>query len=146
MSILKIRKETTPHTTATADYVLDSFSNLLDIYTEYKTEQGKREVVGSLILDYSTYSYIYMTKIAITLKAEDDMKATMTYMNSVLAEILHEMNIAYFHPEEGYSIVDKAFSYYLDNGDEGFYDYLDTVIEDMKPVVEEEFEEEQEEG
>ncbi len=135
MSILKIRRNE-PITTATADIILARFSDELDIYVGQINEDTKRSHTEVMLCYYSTYSYIYLSKVGITLKPDNEMKDTMSYMNSVLAEILHEQGIAYFHPEEGYSIVDKCISYFLDNGEDGFYENLATVIEDMKPVVE----------
>jgi len=137
MSILKIRRNEA-HTTPTAEKVRENFSVLLDIYVEKKDKDSQTVVVKALLLDYATYSYTYLTKIGITLKADEDMKATLSYMNSVLAEILHELGIAYFHKELGYSITDQVVSYFLDNGEEGFYDHLDKVIEDMNKVEEDE--------
>jgi len=139
MSILKIRRND-PHTTATAEEIREGFSALLDVYVE-KEERSNQEIIAkTLLLDYATFSYIYLTKIGITLKADEGMKATLSFMNSVLAEILHELGIAYFHKELGYSITDQAISYFLDNGAEGFYDHLDKVIEDMNKVSEDEVE------
>jgi len=137
MSILKIRRNE-PHTTDTAEAVVAGFSELLDIYVGELEEKHKTKVACSLLKRYATYSYIYLTKIGITLKADEDMKATLSYMNSVLAEILHELGIAYFHKELGYSITDQVVSYFLDNGEKGFYDHLDRVIEDMNKVEEDE--------
>jgi len=138
MSILKIRRND-PHTTATAEEVIEKFSTTLDDYAgkDDNIDNGRNSVEGLLFL-YATYSYLYLTKVGITLKADEGMKATLSFMNSVLAEILHELNIAYFHKELGYSITDQAISYFLDNGEEGFYDHLDKVIEDMNKVSEEE--------
>jgi len=139
MSILKIRRNEA-HTTATAEEVIEVFSALLDVYVEKTDKEAQELIAKTLLLEYATYSYLYLTKVGITLQADEGMKATLAFMNSVLAEILHELGIAYFHKELGYSITDQAISYFLDNGEEGFYDHLDKVIEDMNKVSEEEVE------
>ena len=140
MSILKIRKETTPHTTDTAEVVIEKFNTFLDLYVETEDRVFEEDCVEQLLKLYATFSYIYLTTITITLKADEDKKATLAFMNSVLAEILHEMEIAYFHKELGYSITDQAVSYFLDNGEDGFGEHIDAVIVEMNKPLEEEAE------
>lgn len=70
-----------------------------------------------LVLIYCNMSARYVSDIATTLTEPDGVKTTMTFMNSYIAEIANKLQVPYFHPEEGYSIIDKALQVVLDNGE-----------------------------
>lgn len=86
----------------------------------------------NLVDIYSTYSCLYLREVAFTLKEPKGIKSTMTYMNSYIAEFAHQLSIPYFHKEEGYSIIDKAVQYVLNNGVQTKMDYVKDIVEALR--------------
>lgn len=136
MSILKIRRNEAL-TTDTAENIKQDFSTTIDLYLDAETVEDKKYQSIVLLDLYALYSYVYLSKIGFSFTADNGMKDTLTFMNSVIAEILHEMQIPYFHGELGYSVTDKAISYYIDGKEQlGFYDHIVEVMDEMmKPII-----------
>jgi len=139
MSILTVRTNT-PHATATAEDTLEEFNRVLDYFVDAKDQSQQAQLAIKLLKLYGVYSYLYLQSISFTLKANNDMKDTLTFMNSVIAEVCHKAHIAYFHKEHGYSITDKAITYIMEKGEEGFENHLIEVIEEMNKELAEEAE------
>jgi len=139
MSILTVRTNT-PHATNTVAGTLNNFNLTLDEFIDAKDQSQQAQLAIKLLKLYGVYSYLYLQSISFTLKANNDMKDTLTFMNSVIAEVCHKAHIAYFHKEHGYSITDKAITYIMENGEDGFENNLIDVIEEMNKELAEEAE------
>ena len=139
MSILTIRS-TVNHTTDTAENTLQEFNSVLDCFVDETDQSRQAQLTIQLLKLYGVYSYLYLQSISFTLKADNDKKDTLTFMNSVIAEVCHKAHIAYFHREHGYSIVDKAVSWFLAHGIYGIEEHLIDVIEEMNRELAEEAE------
>ena len=140
MSILTIRS-TTNQTTNTAENVLADFNETLDTFTLATTADDKANLCIELVALYAEYSYIYLQTISYTLQADNDKKDTLTFMNSVIAEVAHKAHIAYFHRELGYTIIDKAVAYFMAHGGgEDLKLHIAEVVEEMNRELAEEAE------
>ena len=132
MSILAI-KTNGAHTTATADETLNEFKATLANYVEGDS-LDKRDALVELLHLYAVYSYVYLARVSETFKGDPDMKETMTFMNSVLAEVCHAESVAYFHKELGYTVTDQAIKYMMERGEEGLTEHIIDVIREMNKV------------
>ena len=140
MSILTIRSTVNQHT-ATAENVLEEFNNTLDVFTTLTDPSEKANVCISLIALYAEYSYIYLQAISYTLQADNAKKDTLTFMNSVIAEVCHRAHIAYFHRELGFTVIDKAVAYFMAHGGGAdLSEHISEVIEEMNKELAEEAE------
>lgn len=139
MSILTIRS-TEAHTTNTAETVLADFNEELDAFVMATDPSDKANLCIELVALYAEYSYLYLQSISWSLQADNAKKDTLTFMNSVIAEVCHNAHIAYFHRELGYSIVDKAVAYFLANGRGEIADHIADVVEEMNKELAEEAE------
>lgn len=140
MSILTIRS-TENQTTGTAENVLQDFNETLDTFTLATTADDQANLCIKLIALYAEYSYIYLQSISYTLQADNDKKDTLTFMNSVIAEVAHRAHIAYFHRELGYTIIDKAVAYFMAHGGgDDLTEHIVEVVEEMNKELADEAE------
>lgn len=130
MSLLKAQKFSTKAGKGYTDYgqqFLAIIATAVDGYT--------RDDLKYLILIYSNVSALYVKDIATTLQTPKDIKEMMSYMNSYIAEITNELKVPYYHPEEGYTVIDKALQYVLDAGEElTKTDFIEEFIVEFEEV------------
>ena len=134
MSLLKLRR------TEEIDKALPSYQTLerefadrLDTYIEDSTITN----LADMVLTYANYSYIYLDMMAETLLPDDTAKGKMVIYNSLIAEACNEQGIMYFDRHQGYSIIDKAVAYVVDNGVQYSNVFITDIIEEMNKPEEE---------
>lgn len=132
MSLLKLRR-TVDKNTRPMDEVFLDFTMSLDNYIE----NSNNETLAAVVKNYSEYGYLYLYKTSRTLKSDNDTKDRMTYMNSIIAEACREQEIPYFSSTGGYSVIDKAVAYVVDNGIQKNISYVLGIFEDLQKSKEE---------
>jgi len=116
----------------------DSYSDLeQNFQIALDFEDISESLLASLIDIYAVYSVLYLREVAFTLKEPIGIQQTMKFMNSYIAEIAHKLKVPYFHKEEGYSLIDKAVQFVLDNGTQDSIDYVKDIMRDIVVVEEE---------
>lgn len=111
MSILKAYRAS--FVTRDADDILMSFQHTL----EDALDNGDltREDVVALVAFYAEFGVNYLRTVAYTFRDPNGSQESMKFMNSVIAEAVHEAGLHYYNKEHGYSIIDKAVQEALDN-------------------------------
>lgn len=132
MSLLKLRR-TVDKNTRPMDEVFLDFIVALDKYID----NSHKRSLAAVIKNYSEYGYLYLYKTSRTLKSDNDAKDRMTYMNSIIAEACREQEIPYFSSTGGYSVIDKAVAYVVDNGIQKNVSYVLGIFEDLQKSKEE---------
>ena len=132
MSLLKLRRTVDKNTRPMDDVFID-FTLSVDNYIE----NSNNRTLADIIKNYSEYGYLYLYKTSRTLKSDNDAKDRMTYMNSIIAEACREQEIPYFSSTGGYSVIDKAVAYVVDNGIQNDIAYVLDIFEDLKKSKEE---------
>jgi hypothetical protein len=119
----------------------DTYSDLeMSFQLALDNERINESLLASLIDIYAVYSVLYLREVSLTLKEPLTIQQTMKFMNSYIAEIAHKIEVPYFHKEEGYSLIDKAVQFVLDNGTSDSTDYVKSIMENIvvKEVEEDE--------
>lgn len=132
MSLLKLRRTVDKNTRPMDDVFID-FTMSVDTYIE----DSNNKTLAAMIKDYSEYGYLYLYKTSRSLKSDNDAKDRMTYMNSIIAEACREQDIPYFSSTGGYSVIDKAVAYVVDNGIQKDTSYVLGIFEDLQKSKEE---------
>lgn len=132
MSLLKLRR-TVDKNTRPMDEVFLDFTMSIDKYID----NSHKRSLAAVIKNYSEYGYLYLYKTSRTLKSDNDAKDRMTYMNSIIAEACREQEIPYFSSTGGYSVIDKAVAYVVDNGIQKNVSYVLGIFEDLQKSKEE---------
>lgn len=102
-----------------------------------------KEQVVSMISVYATFSVNYLEAVATTLDDFPEASATMKFMNSYIAEACHLAGLHYYNREHGYSVIDKAVQFALDNNGLVKTDYIIECIQEIEDsYIEEELEDE----
>ena len=132
MSLLKLRRTVDKNTRPMDDVFID-FTLSLDNYIDNSNDR----TLAAVVKNYSEYGYLYLYKTSRSLKSDNDAKDRMTYMNSIIAEACREQEIPYFSSTGGYSVIDKAVSYVVDNGIQNNISYVLEIFEDLQKSKEE---------
>lgn len=109
----------------------NNFKKYVDSYILAPTIEDFKGMIHS----YGAFGVVYITEVAKSFEPIEGAKDKMVFMNSMIAEVANELSLAYFHKEEGYSIVDKVISYILDNGVPNDFNYIEDIIKAMNNEV-----------
>jgi hypothetical protein len=112
------------------DQVRDDFMGVVNEVVEGDAA-GTIEVSVAVAL-YAKYSVAYLREVSHTLEDIPSMSATMKFMNSYIAEIMHKANLHYYNQEHGFSIVDRAVQVALDNEGEVTMGDMATIIDEIE--------------
>jgi hypothetical protein len=132
MSLLKLRRTVDKNTRPMDDVFID-FTLAVDTYIENSNDK----TLADMVKNYSEYGYLYLYKTSRTLKSDNDAKDRMTYMNSIIAEACREQDVPYFSSTGGYSVIDKAVAYVVDNGIQNNISYVLDIFEELQKSKEE---------
>jgi len=95
-----------------------------------------REDLKYLIGIYCNLSAKYIKDISTTLVDPEGVQTSMKYMNSYIAEVTNQLQLPYYHPEEGYTVIDKALQYVLDAGEPLIKtEYIEDIIKDFEDTA-----------
>jgi len=95
-----------------------------------------REDLKYLIGIYCNLSAKYIKDISTTLLDPEGVQTSMKYMNSYIAEVTNQLQLPYYHPEEGYTVIDKALQYVLDAGEPLIKtEYIEDIIKDFEDTA-----------
>ncbi len=128
MSILKAyRANFVPRN---ADEIVASFQHALDD----ALDQGAltRDAVVSLVAFYAEFGVNYLRTVAYTLRDPHGAQESMKFMNSVIAEAVHEAGLHYYNKEHGYSIIDKTVQEALDNEGVATVSIINQIIDEIE--------------
>lgn len=128
MSLLKLRR------TEEIDKALPSYKSLEQEFTERLDtyiEDSTVTRLADMILVYANYSYVYLDMMSEILEPDEKVKGKMVIYNSIIVEACNEVGIMYFDKHQGYSIIDKAVAYVVDNGIQYDANFILEVIEEM---------------
>jgi hypothetical protein len=128
MSILKAYRA--DFATRDADDILTSFQNTLEKALD-RGDLGRDEVV-TLVAFYAEFGVAYLRQVAYTFRDPEGSQQSMKFMNSVIAEAVHEAGLHYYNKEHGYSLIDKAVQEALDNNGSVSVDVINHIIDDIE--------------
>lgn len=128
MSILKAYRA--DFTTRDADEILTSFQHTL----EEALDKGDltREDVVALVAFYAEFGVSYLRTVAYTFRDPNGAQESMKFMNSVIAEAVHEAGLHYYNKEHGFSIIDKAVQEALNNNGVVSPEAINVIIDEIE--------------
>ena len=80
------------------------------------SDRFTKDDVITLVAFYAEFGVAYLQYVSETFEEPEGSQQTMKFMNSLIAEAVHEAGLHYYDKERGYSIVDKAVQAAIDNG------------------------------
>jgi hypothetical protein len=114
-------------------YYQDLKESFLDvIYSTEKAGTVTKDDVVALVSVYASVGALYMWEVAVNLEDVPELKESMKFMNSFIAEAVGKAGLHYFEAEQGYSIVDKAVQQALDNNGVASVEAIEGFINEIE--------------
>ena len=142
MSILKAYRA--GFTTRNEEEILSDFQSAFEDAADRAEGETTTLDVVALVAFYAEFGATYLRRAAYTLSEDTGASASMKFMNSIIAEVMHEAGLHYYNKEHGHSVVDRAVQLALDNDGVPTTEGIVAIIEEIEathiPDEEEELE------
>lgn len=142
MSILKAYRA--GFTTRNEEEILSDFQSAFEDAADRAEGETTTLDVVALVAFYAEFGAAYLRRAAYTLSEDTGASASMKFMNSIIAEVMHEASLHYYNKEHGHSVVDRAVQLALDNDGVPTTEGIVAIIEEIEathiPDEEEELE------